>query len=82
MGYSPNTPCWVVERATWEDEAIYKGTISNIENQVSHIRGVALILFGDFLYQEESEESHLYVKQKTYKKGGYIENSNRNNQPT
>jgi len=82
MGYSPNTPCWVVERATWEDEAIYKGTISNIENQVSHIRGVALILFGDFLYQEESEESHLYVKQKTYKKGAYIENSNRNNQPT
>jgi len=82
MGYSPNTPCWVVERATWEDEAIYKGTISNIENQVSHIRGVALILFGDFLYQEESEEPHLYVKQKTYKKGAYIENSNRNNQPT
>jgi precorrin-4/cobalt-precorrin-4 C11-methyltransferase len=62
MGYSPNTPCWVVERATWEDEAIYKGTISDIEEQVSHIKGVALILLGDFLYQKETEESHLYVK--------------------
>jgi len=62
MGYSPDTPCWVVEKATWEDEAIYKGTLSNIEEQVSHIRGIALILLGDFLYQEESEESHLYVK--------------------
>jgi len=62
MGYSPDTPCWVVEKATWEDEAIYKGTLSNIEEQVSHIRGIALILLGDFLYQQESEESHLYVK--------------------
>lgn len=62
MGYSPDTPCWVIEKATWEDEAIYKGTIADIGEQVSHIRGVALILFGDFLYQEEKEESHLYVK--------------------
>ncbi|MEA2099410.1 MAG: cobalt-precorrin-4/precorrin-4 C(11)-methyltransferase [Campylobacterota bacterium] len=62
MGYSPDTPCWVVEKATWEDEAIYKGTISDIENQVSHIKGIALILFGDFLHQKESEQSHLYVK--------------------
>ena len=62
MGYSPNTPCWVVEKATWEEEAIFKGTLENIEEQVNHIRGVALILLGDFLYQEETEESHLYVK--------------------
>ncbi len=62
MGYSPDTPCWVVEKATWEEEAIYKGTISNIEEQVSHIRGVALIMLGDFLHQKETEESHLYVK--------------------
>jgi len=62
MGYSPNTPCWVVEKATWEDEKIYKGTIENIENQVSHIKGIALILFGDFLDQKETEQSHLYVK--------------------
>lgn len=62
MWYSPDTPCWVVEKATWDDEAIFKGTLSNIGEKVSHIRGIALILLGDFLYQEESEESHLYVK--------------------
>jgi precorrin-4/cobalt-precorrin-4 C11-methyltransferase len=62
MGYSSNTPCWVVEKATWKDEKIYKGTISNIQEQVSHIKGVALILFGDYLHQKETEESHLYVK--------------------
>ncbi len=62
IGYSSDTPCWVIEKATWEDEKIYKGTISNIENQVGHIKGIALILFGDFLYQKETIESHLYVK--------------------
>ena len=29
---------------------------------MSHINGVALILFGDYLNQKEAEESHLYVK--------------------
>jgi precorrin-4/cobalt-precorrin-4 C11-methyltransferase len=52
----------VVEKATWEAEAIHKGTLETIEEQVKHIRGVALILLGDFLYQQESEASHLYVK--------------------
>jgi precorrin-4/cobalt-precorrin-4 C11-methyltransferase len=62
MGYSEDTPCWVVEKATWKEEKIYKGTLTNIEQQVSHIKGVALILFGEYLHQKESEESHLYVK--------------------
>ncbi|BFU78928.1 cobalt-precorrin-4 methyltransferase [Arcobacter sp. 15-2] len=62
MDYSADTPCWVVEKATWAEEKIYKGTISNIHEQVGHIRGVALILFGDYLHQKETEESHLYVK--------------------
>ena len=62
MGYSTDTPCWVIEKATWKDETIYKGTISDIGEKVSHIKGIALILFGDFLYQKEKEESHLYVK--------------------
>ena len=61
MGYSLSAPCWVVEKASWKEEAIYKGTLENIEDQVSHIQGVALILLGDFLHQEETEESHLYV---------------------
>ncbi len=60
MGYSPNTPCWVVEKASWREERIYKGTISNIEEKVKDIKGVALILFGEFLYQKEREVSHLY----------------------
>jgi len=62
MGYSPETPCWVVEKATWEEEAIYKGTLETIGEQVSHIRGIALIMLGDFLDQKETQESHLYVK--------------------
>ena len=62
LGYSPDTPCWVIEKATWKDEKIYKGTISDIETQVSHIRGIALIMMGDFLYQKETMQSHLYVK--------------------
>ncbi len=61
-GYSPDTPCWVVEKATWQSEKVYKGTISDIYQQVSHIKGVALILFGDFLHQKEATESHLYTK--------------------
>ncbi|WP_037940572.1 cobalt-precorrin-4/precorrin-4 C(11)-methyltransferase [Sulfurospirillum arcachonense] len=62
LGYATDTPCWVVEKATWKEEKIYKGTISDIQDKVSHIKGIALILFGDFLNQKESEESHLYVK--------------------
>ncbi len=73
IGYSADTPCWVVEKATWNDEGIYKGTISDIEQKVSHIKGVALILLGDFLTQEETQESHLYVKplQKELKGKGF-----------
>ena len=62
MGYSIDTPCWVVEKASWEDEQIYKGTLADIEEQTSHIKGVAVILFGEFLHQKESVESHLYRK--------------------
>ena len=66
LGYSKTTPCWVVEKATWEDEKIYKGTLDNIEQQVKHIKGVALILFGEFLHQNPTQESHLYAT--NYKK--------------
>ena len=66
LEYSINTPCWVVEKASWSDEKIYRGTLENIESRVSHINGVALILFGDYLNQEAQAESHLYAKE--YKK--------------
>jgi len=62
LNYSKDTPCWVVEKATWKEEKIYKGTIDDIAEKVSHIKGIALILFGDYLEQEETQESHLYVK--------------------
>jgi precorrin-4/cobalt-precorrin-4 C11-methyltransferase len=62
LGYAKDTPCWVVEKATWPEEAVYKGTIDDIEAKVSHIKGVALILFGEFLHQKATEESHLYAK--------------------
>ncbi len=68
LGYLKTTPCWVVERASWADEKIYKGTISDIQEKVAHINGVALIMFGTFLNQQETTESHLYAK--TYKKEG------------
>ena len=62
MGYSADTPCWVVEKATWPEEQIFKGTISDIEEKVSHIKGVALILFGEYLNQKETEEVSLICK--------------------
>ncbi len=60
LGYKSNTPCWVVEKASWPNEKIYRGTLEDIEDKVSHIKGIALILFGEFLNQKEKEESHLY----------------------
>jgi precorrin-4/cobalt-precorrin-4 C11-methyltransferase len=61
LGYSEDTPCWVVEKATWPQERIYKGTLGTIEDMVLHVKGVALIMFGEFLHQNPSEESHLYA---------------------
>ena len=68
LGYLKSTPCWVVERATWADEKVYKGTIADIQEQVSHIKGVALIMFGEYLSQQATIESHLYADK--YKKEG------------
>ncbi len=68
LGYCKTTPCWVVERATWADEKVYKGTILDIEEHVSHIKGVALIMFGEFLHQKATVASHLYTQK--YKKEG------------
>ena len=66
LGYTKETPCWVVERATWADEKIYKGTIDDIQEKVAHIKGVALIMFGEYLSQQATVESHLYANK--YKK--------------
>ncbi len=60
LNYPKTTPCWVIERATWVNEKVYKGTIEDIEEQVKDINGIALILFGEFLNQKEAVSSHLY----------------------
>lgn len=62
LGYSPSTPCYVVEKATWKDEMVYRGTLEDIESRTSHIKGVALIMLGGFLNQKETLESGLYSK--------------------
>ncbi len=60
--YSPDTPCWVIEKASWPDEQIIKGTIGNIVDKLknTNIKGIALILFGSFLNQSPSDLSVLY----------------------
>ncbi len=63
-GYSKDTPCWVVYKASWMDEKIFKGTIEDIGEKVSHIKGIALILFGDFLNQKERYSSKLYEEKR------------------
>ena len=64
LGYSLQTPCWVVEKATWPAEKIIKATLEDIESKVKEagITRTALILFGEFLNQQEKEESVLYAK--------------------
>jgi precorrin-4/cobalt-precorrin-4 C11-methyltransferase len=62
LGYSKDTPCWVVERATWADEKVYKGTLHTIAKQTKHIKGIALIMLGEFLNQKQTQQSHLYTK--------------------
>ncbi len=62
LGYSKDTTCFVVEKATWADEKIYRGTLEDIEEKTSHIKGVALILLGEFLNQKEVYESVLYAR--------------------
>lgn len=61
--YSPNTRIAVIQRATWEDQKIVIGTLSNIAEKVkdANINKTAQILVGDFL-GDEYELSKLYDK--------------------
>ncbi len=62
LGYPDDTPCWIVEKATWPQQRVIKGSLSDIEQKVkaSGIKRTALILLGEYLNQQEKEESHLY----------------------
>lgn len=60
-GYSPDTPVAVVYKATWPDQRIILGKISDISEKVREagITKTALTLVGDFL-GDEYELSKLY----------------------
>lgn len=64
LGYATNTPVWIVEKATWPEQRVIKGTLENIKQKVEEagIKRTALILFGEYLNQREKEESHLYTR--------------------
>ncbi len=63
-GYSPETPCSVVYKASWKDEKIIKGTLENITDLIktAGIRKTALILVGDFIEPKTYAYSRLYEK--------------------
>ncbi len=66
--YPLNTPVAVVYKATWPEEQIIRGTLENICQLVTEaeIRRTALILVGDFLRSERTEESMLYASHFTH----------------
>lgn len=49
--YTESTPCCVVYKATWADERIVEGTLSDIADKAEEagVRKTALVLVGDFL---------------------------------
>ncbi len=61
--YRPDTPAAVVYKASWENQKIVQGTLSDIAQKVTDagIKKTALIVVGDFL-GEEYELSKLYDK--------------------
>ncbi|MEA1944967.1 MAG: precorrin-4 C(11)-methyltransferase [Euryarchaeota archaeon] len=63
--YPPETPVAVVYHASWQDEAIILGTVSDIAEKVknSRIRQSAMILIGDVIRPESFRRSHLYGSQ-------------------
>ena len=60
--YGDDTPVAVVKRASWEDEEIVRGRLSDIEDKVkmSSIRRTAIIIVGDVLEPGEFKASRLY----------------------
>ncbi len=58
-GYAPGTPAAVVYKASWPDEEIVRGSLSDLPEKARHITKTALVLVGDFL-KGASERSRLY----------------------
>lgn len=66
-GYPPETPVAVIERVSWPEERIIRGTINDISEKVktAGIKKTALILVGEALNASESStgrQSKLYDK--------------------
>ena len=61
-GYPPTTPIAVVERASWPDEQIIRGTLTNIVEkiQASQIKKTAMIVVGPALAEDSVIASKLY----------------------
>jgi precorrin-4/cobalt-precorrin-4 C11-methyltransferase len=61
-GYSEDTPVAVVEKASWPDEQIIRGTLADIAQitQNSTIRKTAMIVVGKALADSDSPVSKLY----------------------
>ena len=63
-GFTPNTPIAVVERASWPDEKIIRGTLATIEEQIKseEVERTAMIVVGHCLdsYIEQYQQSQLY----------------------
>lgn len=67
QAYRPDTPAAVVYKASWEDEKIVRGTLTELPQKVkeSGIRKTALTVVGDFL-GDDYELSRLYDKTFTH----------------
>ncbi|MCK8817370.1 precorrin-4 C(11)-methyltransferase [Natroniella sulfidigena] len=65
--YSSSTPIAVIQKASWSDQKIVKGTLEDIAEKVKEagINKTAMILVGDFL-DTEYEKSKLYDKNFTH----------------
>ncbi len=72
IGYPPDTPAAVVEKVSWPDQRVIRGTLETIAQQAetAGIKRQALILVGKFL-AGEGERSKLYDPEFThgYRKG-------------
>jgi len=66
-GYPPETPVVVVEKASWPQERVLRGTLTDIVDKVKEagIKKTALIMIGDALrasLEETGKQSMLYKK--------------------
>ena len=61
-GYSPDTPVAVVEKASWPEERIFRGTLATIAGRLeaAGVNRTAMVIVGDVL-SREYEESRLYA---------------------